>query len=169
MRKLLLILSVLIVSINGFAQFHIEDRVVYYDLDYLIIGRIQANFDDDMAVCQYPTGYAFMLLEGDRELITVYLGETKEQAISGMKDFISLATQKVSEKTEHHLKDIDGNDVLMTVFPNDKGYLKNTVRLFCSATNLGSGIILLNNLNYFNKILVKYPTVQFKKRIPAEQ
>lgn len=169
MKKLLLILSVLLVSINGFAQFHFEDGAVYCDLDYLIIGRIQANFDDEMAVCQYPTGYAFMILEGDRELVTVALGETKEQAISGMKEFISLATEKVSQKKEHHLKDIDGNDVLMTVYPQSKDYLKNNVRLFCSEKNLGSGIILLNNLNYFNKILVKYPTVRFKERKQAER
>ena len=107
MKKLLLILSVLLVSINGFAQFHFEDGAVYCDLDYLIIGRIQANFDD--------------------------------------------------------------NDVLMTVYPQSKDYLKNNVRLFCSEKNLGSGIILLNNLNYFNKILVKYPTVRFKERKQAER
>lgn len=162
MKRILLILSILFVSMECFAQFHTEDGIVYCDEEFLIIGRIQANFIDDMAVCQYPSGYAFMLLEGDKVLASVALGETKEQAISGMEEFIELATENVSRRKEYHLRNIQGKDVRMSVYPGSKDDLFTKVSLFCPSSNLGSGIVLTNNLNYFLKILPDYPTVRFK-------
>lgn len=162
MKKILLILSILFVSMECFAQFHVEDGVVYCDLEYLIIGRIQANYFDDMAVCQHPSGYAFMLLEGDRVLATVDIGKTKEEAIDGMKKLTELLTQDVSKRKEFNLKDMHGKEVRVTVYPGVNNDLKTKARMFSPSSNLGGGIMLTNNLNYFSKILVKYPTVQFK-------
>lgn len=162
MKKFLVTLAIIFACMDCFAQFHIEDGAVYCDYEYLIIGRIQANFFDDMAVCQHPSGYAFMLLEGDKVLVTVELGETKEQAMEGMDDLIRLVTQNVTKRKEFHLKDMHGKDVSVTVYPREKDDLKTKARLFSTATNLGSGIMLTNNLHYFNKILAKYPTVRFK-------
>ena len=162
MKRFLLVVAILLTGIDCFAQLHLEDGVVYCDDDYLIIGRIQANFIDDMAVCQYPEGYAFMLLEGDKVLVTVNLGEDRDQAIGGMRDFIELAMTKSSKRSEFHLKDISGKDVQMLVYPENTDALKTKVRLFCPSENMGSGIVLLNNLYYFPKVLEKYPGVQFR-------
>lgn len=164
MKKVLVILSFLFAGINCFAQFYTENGVVYCDSDYLIIGRIQANFDDDMAVCQHPSGYALMILDKDNVLVTVDLGKTKEQAIENIDEFTKLATQKVSARQDHFLKNMEDNDVRMTVYPSTSSYLHTKVMLYCPSTGLGAGIVLVNNLHYFHKVLVKYPTVPFKPR-----
>lgn len=171
MKKVLLTLVLLFACMDGFAQLRLEDGIVYCDQDYLVIGKIQANFIDDMAVCQYPSGYAFMLLEGDKPLVTVALGEDKEQAMTGMQDLIELAMKKVSVREMVMLKNIEGEDVQMILYPEDKSGLKTKARLFCPSQNMGSGIVLVNNLHYFNKVLAKYPGVQFTtlEEIPSQE
>lgn len=145
------------------AQFHTEHGAVYYDQDLLIICQVQANFENEMALCQSPSGFALAILERGKELVSVDLGGTKIEAVAGLREFIKKARAKASDRTIHHCTNIRGEEVLMSVYPVEDCKLSSKVYLYCPTENIGAGIILLNNLPYLCKVLEEFPSVRFKK------